>query len=440
MQRRFATLDGVRGVAAIGVASSHAGFYPQISSTVDFLPNYGLAVDVFFMLSGFVLAYAYEERFQAGMKTREFMLLRIIRLYPLYLAGLALAMATAVAAIAVGHPQMIAPATLTLMLAAALLFLPSPTRFESDAIAPLNPPSWSLMFELLANLAYVALYRRLTNAVLAAIVLASVLAMVAAEWRFGHLHGGAYWTDVSLGFVRVGFSFPLGILLFRTVPHRCVTTRWAYAVPFLVVPILAIPVSAPVIIELPALLFLFPLIVTVGALIEPPDQRLFLFLGATSYALYILHLPVVRIAARLAEMKVLSFGDPGPVPLIAVISGLLALCALLDRRYDAPVRRMLLRRFARRRPQASLDAPATASTEDLATTTSKSRLRAQNEGRHATKIRHTRRHKGHRRDRCRQRARLRLSAARLGHEPVPQLHAGRGPVLHSQRLRHRIRL
>jgi peptidoglycan/LPS O-acetylase OafA/YrhL len=350
VQRRFATLDGLRGIAALAVVSGHM----PATWGGSLFPHFTLAVDLFFILSGFVLAYAYENKFAAGMGTREFMFLRLVRLYPLYLFGTAVAAASVAAAILMGQARTFDMSTLLLALLAALLFLPSPTFGQTDRIAPLNYPSWSLMFELLANLIYVAFYRKLTDAVLAAIVAVSVIAMIVTEMRIGNLAGGVHWSDIGVGLVRVGFGFPLGILLFRRLPRRRIVSGWAYVFPLLTLPILAAPFSSPVWVELPALLLLFPLIVTMGAVIEPPDERVFLFLGATSYGIYIIHLPVVTLISRATQVKGLSFASIKPAPMVIVIAALIAVCAWLDRNFDAPVRRALMQRFGKVRTHRSL--------------------------------------------------------------------------------------
>ena len=86
MTRRYYTLDGMRGVAAIIVVIGHAsGLLSPIPP-----PRLWLAVDLFFILSGFVLGGIYEPRFSNGMGVREFMLHRYIRLYPLWIVGLSI--------------------------------------------------------------------------------------------------------------------------------------------------------------------------------------------------------------------------------------------------------------------------------------------------------------------------------------------------------------
>jgi peptidoglycan/LPS O-acetylase OafA/YrhL len=83
-RHQFVLLDGLRGVAALAVVVTHAlYFFPPT-------PMAYLAVDFFFMLSGFVLAHAYGERLRQGMTAGRFMAIRLIRLYPLYALGSAL--------------------------------------------------------------------------------------------------------------------------------------------------------------------------------------------------------------------------------------------------------------------------------------------------------------------------------------------------------------
>src|ERR1700761_6040207 len=85
-RRTFETLNAMRGIAAIGVVLFHgrALWHGAVA------PHGYLAVDIFFMLSGFVIAHAYEERLRLGLSVAEFAKIRIIRFYPLYALGLTL--------------------------------------------------------------------------------------------------------------------------------------------------------------------------------------------------------------------------------------------------------------------------------------------------------------------------------------------------------------
>ncbi|MDE6651814.1 MAG: acyltransferase, partial [Paramuribaculum sp.] len=82
---RYELLDGLRGVAALMVILYHFG-EAFATSPVDQQINHGyLAVDFFFVLSGFVLGYAYDDRWKKGMTAANFMLRRVIRLQPMVL-------------------------------------------------------------------------------------------------------------------------------------------------------------------------------------------------------------------------------------------------------------------------------------------------------------------------------------------------------------------
>ncbi len=80
----FHALDGLRGIAAIIIAIYHVPFlWPQDIPAGLFYESY-LSVDFFFVLSGFVLAYSYGRRLEAELSADQFIIMRLIRLYPLY--------------------------------------------------------------------------------------------------------------------------------------------------------------------------------------------------------------------------------------------------------------------------------------------------------------------------------------------------------------------
>src|ERR1017187_8440436 len=95
-RRSYRTLDGLRGVGAFMVVMRHVpGFFGPIR-----VPESFLAVDLFYLVSGFVVAHAYGERLNAGGFLKAFMKTRLIRLYPLYFIGMAIGL---VAAIQIGR-------------------------------------------------------------------------------------------------------------------------------------------------------------------------------------------------------------------------------------------------------------------------------------------------------------------------------------------------
>lgn len=83
----YELLDGLRGVAALLVVWYHL-FEAFATSPVDQRFNHGyLAVDFFFLLSGFVIGYAYDERWGRGLRMRDFIKRRLIRLHPMVVLG-----------------------------------------------------------------------------------------------------------------------------------------------------------------------------------------------------------------------------------------------------------------------------------------------------------------------------------------------------------------
>jgi peptidoglycan/LPS O-acetylase OafA/YrhL len=166
-KRTFVTLDGLRGVAAFAVLVRH-------TLTYNLLFESYLAVDFFFVLSGFVLEHAYGKRLRGEMSPAAFMKVRLIRLYPLYALALALSTVPTLTQYLHGNPP--APGV-AIDYAAAILFLPTPA---SPSLFPLVGPSWSLFFELVANGAFAIFWRRLGNRVLMAVVFGSALVLIAA--------------------------------------------------------------------------------------------------------------------------------------------------------------------------------------------------------------------------------------------------------------------
>ena len=174
---QFTTLDGLRGVAAAAVVTRHATDYfswgsqyiPSLKPGAPPVPvgplfeSY-LAVDFFFVLSGFVLAHAYWRRLCSGMSAVEFICLRLIRLYPLYLIALVFAIAAACIEVVAGGRSV---TSLVKNIIPAVLFLPAPALTVFGTLFPLNMPTWSLFFELVANSGFGVIGKRIKPVMLA---------------------------------------------------------------------------------------------------------------------------------------------------------------------------------------------------------------------------------------------------------------------------------
>ncbi|MEI9986891.1 MAG: acyltransferase [Aliidongia sp.] len=295
--RTFVALDGFRGIAALCVAFGHGRFLVAGAPTPFFAESY-LAVDFFFVLSGFVLEHAYGGALRSGMAPGRFMLLRLIRLYPLY--GLALLLSGLLAVVQQVYGPAGAPAPLGDWLS-GLLLIPSPA--SPDFLFPLNIPAWSLFFELLANLAFALAGRWLRTGAVAAICASSVLLLVMANgfgWLgFGGAGGGMNvgvdWASIGGGGVRVTFSFFAGVLLYRLRQQqpRPVRVPLIVLVAILLAVLAAYPISGyQVEFDLVATLAVFPGLVFLGAHVVPGKRTSVVlhWLGAVSFGVYVLQM------------------------------------------------------------------------------------------------------------------------------------------------------
>ena len=350
----------MRGVAALIVAGYHADVLWGFKAGSGYL-----AVDLFFVLSGFVLAHAYDSRFERGMTAGEFMRIRLIRLYPLYLLGLVAVTTAILADYLVAKHVSWTPRGLAESLLLSFGFLPTPPGIAPrESIYPLNTPAWSLAFELVVNLAWALTWRHLSNRVLTVIVIVAGVALVAVSSAFGSLDVGWTWPSLLAGFPRVTFSFLLGVLLLRL--------RRGGALRMIHVPAI-MPLAAILILlmiqpaahlrpayDLTCVVILFPLLMLASAQ-SPPQGRLALvfgFTGAISYALYALHFPILEVV--FAAFTSLTHGH---VEKVAPWGGILSMTLFLvvawlaDQYWDRPIRNRLTAQ-SRRVQQAGRSIPA----------------------------------------------------------------------------------
>ncbi len=346
---RFLALDGLRGVAAIAVIFDHV---PQ-DMVNGFLPGRALSVDFFFVLSGFVLAHAYGARLGGTMSPLAFMKLRLIRLYPLYLLGTLVALPVAIVSAWKGWAS-----AETLMFAAplGLLFLPTPQLPAglNSALYPLNGPAWTLFYELIANFVYAVFARFLTLRVLACLLPVAAAALVYTLFRHADVTGpGWLWAHADAGFARVTFDFFAGVFLYRLrhVWRAPALPVWLSIAAFLA--IIGAPVSGAGYDALAAIVML-PLLImfAADAKITGVAARVCGALGRLSYAIYMLHVPL--IAALTLTVAFFGLSLPGFVFVGLLIAVASLAAALADRYYDEPVRKRLAALLIPRKPVAKV--------------------------------------------------------------------------------------
>lgn len=362
---RYELLDGLRGVAAVLVIWYHF-FEGFATSPTDQMMNHGyLAVDFFFVLSGFVIGYAYDDRWRRGMTPWRFMLRRIIRLHPMVILAVVLGALSFLIQGSVkwdGTPVPVSMLLLSLLL--GLFMIPvfpgagAEVRGNGEMF-PLNGPSWSLFFEYIGSILYAVILHRLSVKWLRSVVIVSGIGLAACALgnMSGAWHLGVGWSMADGGFIggflRLSFSFSVGLLLSRTFkPRRIAGAFWICAA--LIAVLMACPYvggSEPSvwngIYDSVCTLFVFPAIVYIGACGTTTDSfstSVCDFLGRLSYPVYIIHYPVMYMFYAWVWANGLTFPTAWPV-CVGLFIGIILMAWAAMKFYDEPVRRWLSKKW-----------------------------------------------------------------------------------------------
>ncbi|MBB4035245.1 peptidoglycan/LPS O-acetylase OafA/YrhL [Dysgonomonas hofstadii] len=362
-------LDGLRGVAAITVVCFHI-FEAFATSHLDQRINHGyLAVDFFFILSGFVVGYAYDDRW-GKMKTKDFIKRRIIRLHPMVVMG---ALIGAIMFYTQGCPVWdvsVVPA-IALFIATFLnmLLIPATPGTEIRGVGemfPLNGPSWSLFFEYIGNILYALFIRKFSTKALAAFVFVAGcgLASFAILGPLGDICVGFSLTGTEFtgGSLRLLFSFSAGLLLSRIFkPAKVKAAFWICSLS--VVALLAVPRIGGAehlwmngMYDTMCCIVFFPLLVYLGASGKSTDKyttRICKFLGDISYPLYMVHYPFIYLYFAWVKNNNLTFEEslPGAA---GVVIGSIILAYICLKFYDMPVRKYLTNRFLKQKKNINI--------------------------------------------------------------------------------------
>jgi peptidoglycan/LPS O-acetylase OafA/YrhL len=346
-RRSYLTLDGMRAVGAFLVVTRHVpDFFGGFQA-----PESYLAVDLFYLVSGFVVAHAYGQRLAAGGFFKTFFKTRLIRLYPLYFVGIVLGIAATVMTI-VQHPHgwwtwpKLIEATIT-----GFLLIPMLPGLQVNG-STMDGPIWTLVPELIANMVYAAAIRFMTLTVLVTIMAVCAAALVFAEFHAGTLDVGYGAYDGWAALARVGYSFFAGVVMFRVLSDKMVVSEWA-SWGCLIVLALALGVTpndniAPWY-ELGVVFVGFPALLALAVRFEPKfalTGRAFSYLGLISYGVYIIHQPIGHLLRPTLERVIRApRGWPALPYAFGFLVFLVAVAGLLDRFYDAPARKLLRAKF-----------------------------------------------------------------------------------------------
>lgn len=360
----YEILDGLRGVAALMVIIFHLFEAHSGGNHLVQIINHGyLAVDFFFMLSGFVIGYAYDDRWNR-MTLGAFFKRRIIRLHPMVIMG------SIVGAVFfyfqksdVCFPQIgDTPVWMLLLLMVwGFTLLPLPLKWDVRGwteMHPLNGPAWSLYYEYFANILYALFIRRFSKTALTVLV---VIAACFTVYRSqtapaGDMVGGwsLTWEQQYVGFVRLMYPFFAGLLLSRLGWLIRIRKRAFWYCSLLIVLILSMPRIGGAdhywmngLYESFCIICLFPVIVSMGAGGKVTGRRstaVCKFLGDISYPIYITHYPLIYVYTAWVVNTGATLIEGIPY-MIAVLVGAIALAYGSLRFYDIPVRRWLTDRF-----------------------------------------------------------------------------------------------
>lgn len=285
---RLYGLDGLRGVAALCVLVYH-------SAPIKF-HNAFLAVDFFFMLSGYVMARSYEGAFAKGMTVGDFLRIRLRRLWPtMFVASL------------VGLPflyTLLPIETFWVVAIANLLLIPFPLQ---NRAYPLNGPAWSILFELLGNALHALLLWRLGTRQLAWMLAVCIVALALLGSRHTLEMGSTPDTMIG-GAVRLAVSYGLGVMLWRLWQDK---PGWTVSPEFalLAMPVLfaggALASGPSLTLGLAFILVVCPMMIA-GGLAVRQSIPLLTLLGEISFPLYAVHVPMFRMVKLLGGGTVLS--------------------------------------------------------------------------------------------------------------------------------------
>ena len=381
---RYEILDGLRGVAALMVIVFHC-FETYIPVFGTQIVNHGyLAVDFFFVLSGFVIGYAYDDRWDR-MTTWGFFKRRLTRLHPMVIAGTLVGAAMFFFAGAAFPQTLQNPGwKIALCFVMGLLMIPCGTGLDIRGWGEMNSfngPNWSLTFEYCGNILYAFILRRLPKIALG--VLCVVCAFFTLDltmgWDvFGFFPDGPQYTVIGgwsltgqqlyIGFTRLLYPFLCGLLISRILPaHRSEENPsgspihlkggfWWCSLALVVlfsVPCIGGKTGIPDgLFQAICILLLFPLIVLTGSGSVTKGKKstaVCKWLGNISYPLYITHYPFMYM-----QMSWVAGHEDAPLWMhIMMNAGVVFISILLAygllKVYDEPVREWLKEHWLKRK-------------------------------------------------------------------------------------------
>ena len=330
---KFLCLEGLRGALAVVVCLGHYGVNTVLRPYGQFM-NFGLAVDVFFVMSGFVLSHAY---FFSNRSLAEFIVGRFARLYPLHFV-------TLIFACVVARSWQVENI--------GTVFVQNLFLAQNIGLAPNDPgpnyPNWSISVELWVAFFYF-LGMRVTGKLLPVFFLLVMAPVVLLLADFPNSYHYNYFSYVNGGILRGLIGFAVGIcafLLYRQVTgHKL--SQWVSAallVTFLML-FFADKSTASNLLLVYALSFALMISLALCRVGNDRLANLLAFSGSISYSIYLLHVPVYLLAERmLGEPHVPGAAAKWSLPLLMIVAPISAYL------FEKPVQNWLVRFFRKNSP------------------------------------------------------------------------------------------
>lgn len=365
-KKHYQILDGLRGVASIMVVCFHLFEAHAWGKPAEQIINHGyLGVDFFFLLSGYVVGYAYDDRWISSVKSMsigEFFKRRLIRLQPMIIVGMIIGAVFFYLQDFNMFPLLHDTSVwkMLLILVIGMTLLPVPVSMDIRGMTemhPLNGAAWSLLFEYIANILYALFVRKFSNTAMAILVIISggFLIHLGLTTPYDAMVGG--WSlepmQVHIGFTRLMYPFFTGLLLSRMVKPGHIKKSFLICT-LLIIVIFSFPHFSPIngvqingLYDALCIILLFPLVVYLGASGEMKGKytvKVSKFLGDISYPIYITHYPLMLVYTGWVVDNKLPMSETWPYAIaVLLISIVVAYTSL--KLYDEPVRKWLTKRF-----------------------------------------------------------------------------------------------
>jgi peptidoglycan/LPS O-acetylase OafA/YrhL len=352
----YEILDGLRGVAAIAVLLFHIAESYTIDPYEKFVNHGYLAVDFFFVLSGFVIGYAYDDRWQK-MSFGNFFKRRLVRLHPMVAMGMILGAILFYFGVSPMFPLIadVPVWKLLLFVVLGIFLIPMPPSADIrgwEEMYTLDAPCWSLFFEYIANILYGLFIRKFSTKALAVLVFLAACATFYLSLSEGFVGGGGWaftGNDLRIGFTRLIYPFFAGLLLYRLGKLTHLKNAFLWCTLLLVV-VFFFPRFGDQehlwmngIYESVVIVLVFPLIVYLGASGEIKGKyasRVCKFLGDMSYPVYIVNYPIIYLWISWISKTNHTFAESYWGALLVFVSVIAVAYGCL-KLYDEPVRKWL---------------------------------------------------------------------------------------------------